>query len=54
MNTRLNYIHKIKNNVVLAWFITAILLLMGANMIKEILIFILTWLYEIFIQQKYI
>lgn len=36
----------------MAWFFTVIFLLMGANMIKEILIFILTWLYEIFIQQN--
>jgi len=52
MNTPVNHIEKIKYNAAMAWFLTAMLLLIGANIIKGIIVFLLTKLYEIFIQRN--
>lgn len=52
MKTNDLHIEKLKFTALTAWFVLVLLLLMGYRLIIDIVVFVLTKLYEIFIQNQ--
>lgn len=54
MKTKYLHIEKLKFTALAAWFVLVLLLLMGYRLIIDIVVFVLTKLYEIFIQNQHV
>lgn len=52
MNTRINDISKMKLTTKFAWYVTLLVLILGYRYLKDTVVFILSKLYEFFIQQN--
>jgi len=50
MHLPINYIDKLNSTIIAGWLITLLVAIAGWNYIKNIIVFILTKLYEFFIQ----
>ena len=50
MNFPLHYIDKVKFEVLVMWLITLVILIIGFRFFKDAIVFIMTKLYEFFIQ----
>jgi len=54
MNLTIDYLDKFKFTTLAGWLITLLIAIVGFNFIKEIVAFVLTKLYEFFIQHTYL
>jgi hypothetical protein len=52
VNARLQHIDILKENIITVWLATILVLVVGGFFIKDIIVFILTKLYEILIQRN--
>lgn len=50
MNTTKHYLYKLKTDRLAVWFITALFTIIGFPYLKNLIVFILIKLYELFIQ----